>query len=241
MTSSTRRPALGTPTVRARQAAAGRLPAVHRHDPGGHGARRRPADRPRAGAVPAVVGAGWRRPGRRRVREANPPTSCWRCLRSRPSGRRPWSSARTWAPWRRASGGARHRPTCCPRGLPCSSRGRRGLAAEGHGRHHCTTTCRPWPGPGPRRLCRPGAGRRAGRSALALLRRRLARVAGLPPDAPLADVIEGVHAAVGAAPSVLAVATLEDALRLRRRPNLPGTGRAQRDNWSRALPAAWRR
>ena len=67
------------------------------------------------------------------------------------------------------------------------------------------------------------AGVQVDRRGLALLRRRLARVAGLPPDAPLADVIEGVHAAVGAAPSVLAVATLEDALRLRRRPNLPGT------------------
>ena len=82
------------------------------------------------------------------------------------------------------------------------------------------------------------AGVHADRRGLALLRRRLARVAGLQPDAPLAGVIEGVHAAVGASPSVLAVATLEDALRLRRRPNLPGTGRAQRDNWSRALPVS---
>jgi 4-alpha-glucanotransferase len=47
-----------------------------------------------------------------------------------------------------------------------------------------------------------------------------------------------VHAAVGAAPSVLAVATMEDALHVRRRPNLPGTGRFQRDNWSRALPVS---
>jgi 4-alpha-glucanotransferase len=37
---------------------------------------------------------------------------------------------------------------------------------------------------------------------------------------------------------MLAVATLEDALNVRRRPNLPGTGRQQRDNWSRALPAS---
>jgi 4-alpha-glucanotransferase len=80
------------------------------------------------------------------------------------------------------------------------------------------------------------AGVQPDRRGLALLRRRLARVAALQPDAPLAAVIEGVHAAVGAAPSVLAVATLEDALHLRRRPNLPGTGPAQRDNWSRALP-----
>ena len=74
------------------------------------------------------------------------------------------------------------------------------------------------------------------RSGLALLRRRLARLAGAPADAPLARVVEQVHAAIGSAPSVLAVATLEDALHVRRRPNLPGTGRDQRDNWSRALP-----
>jgi 4-alpha-glucanotransferase len=76
------------------------------------------------------------------------------------------------------------------------------------------------------------------RRGLALLRRRLAGLAGVQPDASLASVMERAHAAVGASPSVLAVATLEDALHVRRRPNLPGTGRAERDNWSRALPAS---
>ena len=80
------------------------------------------------------------------------------------------------------------------------------------------------------------AGVRPDRRGLALLRRRLARLTGVSPDAPLARVIERVHAAIGAAPAMLAVATLEDALHVRRRPNLPGTGRAQRDNWSFALP-----
>jgi 4-alpha-glucanotransferase len=75
------------------------------------------------------------------------------------------------------------------------------------------------------------------RRGQALLRRRLASLAGVQPDASLASVMERAHAAVGASPSVLAVATLEDALHVRRRPNLPGTGRAERDNWSRALPA----
>jgi 4-alpha-glucanotransferase len=69
------------------------------------------------------------------------------------------------------------------------------------------------------------------------LRDRLARLAGVAPDAALSTVVERAHTAVGAAPPALAVATLEDALLVRRRPNLPGTGRAQRDNWSRALPA----
>lgn len=72
-------------------------------------------------------------------------------------------------------------------------------------------------------------------SGLRLLKRRLARTGGVPPDASLEDVVEAVHTAVAAAPSVLAVCTLEDALLEPLRPNMPGTGPAQRDNWSRAL------
>jgi 4-alpha-glucanotransferase len=79
------------------------------------------------------------------------------------------------------------------------------------------------------------------RGGRALLRGRLARLADAMPDAALARVIEQVHAAVGASPSMLAVATLEDALHVRRRPNLPGTDRARRDNWSRALPLSLER
>ena len=166
-------------------------------------------------------------PGDGDIREPTHRRAAGGACGSRPSGRGPWSSARTWAPWRRASGGAWHQPTCCPRGLPCSSRGRR---RAGRGR--------PWPaspthdlptvaGTGPAPTLPTGRGPACRSIGLALLRRRLARVAGLPPDAPLADVIEGLHAAVGAAPSVPAVGDLEDALRLRRHPNLPGTGRAQ--------------
>ena len=80
------------------------------------------------------------------------------------------------------------------------------------------------------------AGLTPDRDGLGRLRRRLARLADVSPDASLGTVVERAHAAVGAAPSALAVATLEDALHARRRPNLPGTDRAQRDNWSRALP-----
>jgi len=72
-------------------------------------------------------------------------------------------------------------------------------------------------------------------AGLRRLRRRLARIGGVPPDAPLDAVVERVHAAVAAAPSVLAACTLEDALREPLRPNMPGTGPLQRDNWSRAL------
>ena len=72
-------------------------------------------------------------------------------------------------------------------------------------------------------------------AGLRLLRGRLARIGGVPPDAELDTVVERVHAAVAAAPSVLAASTLEDALREPLRPNMPGTGPRQRDNWSRAL------
>jgi 4-alpha-glucanotransferase len=72
-------------------------------------------------------------------------------------------------------------------------------------------------------------------TGLRLLRRRLARTGGVAPDAPLDAVVERVNAAVAAAPSVLAACTLEDALREPLRPNMPGTGPRQRDNWSRAL------
>jgi 4-alpha-glucanotransferase len=77
--------------------------------------------------------------------------------------------------------------------------------------------------------------------ALARLRARLTALADASDDTPLAEVVLRAHAALGAGPSVLAMATLEDALLDPRRPNLPGTVRAQRDNWSRALPATFER
>jgi 4-alpha-glucanotransferase len=70
----------------------------------------------------------------------------------------------------------------------------------------------------------------------ALLRGRLQSLAAVGDDAPLAEVALRVHAALGAAPSVLAMATLEDAVLARRRANLPGTDARHRDNWSHALP-----
>jgi 4-alpha-glucanotransferase len=74
-------------------------------------------------------------------------------------------------------------------------------------------------------------------AGLARLRGRLRALTAVTDATPLAEVVLRAHAALGAAPSALAMATLEDALLARRRPNLPGTDRAQRDNWSRALPA----
>ena len=73
--------------------------------------------------------------------------------------------------------------------------------------------------------------------AASLLRSRLARAAGVAADAPLDDVVQRLHARLAASPSMLVAATLEDALGVNERPNLPGTVAPQRDNWSIALPA----
>ncbi len=50
------------------------------------------------------------------------------------------------------------------------------------------------------------------------------------------EVILAAHARLAAAPSLLVAATLEDALRVAERPNLPGTTHSQAPNWSLALP-----
>ncbi|HEX2235346.1 MAG TPA: 4-alpha-glucanotransferase [Actinomycetota bacterium] len=71
--------------------------------------------------------------------------------------------------------------------------------------------------------------------AHAALRARLARRLGLRADAPVDDVIEGVHRMLARAPSALLAAQLEDALGVRERPNHPGTT-TEWPNWSRPLP-----
>jgi 4-alpha-glucanotransferase len=68
------------------------------------------------------------------------------------------------------------------------------------------------------------------------LRRRLLRAAGVPAGTPIDEVLVALHARLAASPSVLVAATLDDALRVEERPNLPGTVHPQRPNWSRALP-----
>src|SRR5690606_26927916 len=72
-------------------------------------------------------------------------------------------------------------------------------------------------------------------AALAGLRRKLADLTGLTGDAPVEDVIVAIHARLARAPSALVGATLEDALAVTRRPNLPGTV-GERPNWSLGLP-----
>jgi 4-alpha-glucanotransferase len=79
------------------------------------------------------------------------------------------------------------------------------------------------------------AGMPVDEDAAAHMRWRLADLAGQPEDAVVEDVIVGVHRRLARAPSALVGATMEDALGVTQRPNMPGTV-AERPNWSLALP-----
>jgi 4-alpha-glucanotransferase len=66
-------------------------------------------------------------------------------------------------------------------------------------------------------------------------RDRLRDRLGVADDAAVDEVVTGAYERLARAPSRLLVATLEDALGVEERPNLPGTT-SERRNWSRALP-----
>ncbi|MEO8247116.1 MAG: 4-alpha-glucanotransferase [Chloroflexota bacterium] len=68
------------------------------------------------------------------------------------------------------------------------------------------------------------------------LRRRVAAVTGVAPDTATETVVLAAHRALAGAPSALVGATLEDAMLVTERPNMPGTVPPARDNWSTALP-----
>lgn len=67
-------------------------------------------------------------------------------------------------------------------------------------------------------------------------RARISWLAATPPDAPALDASLGLHRALARAPCRVLAATLEDALGVEERPNLPGTSDDQRANWCFALP-----
>ncbi|HJR45081.1 MAG TPA: 4-alpha-glucanotransferase [Actinomycetota bacterium] len=64
---------------------------------------------------------------------------------------------------------------------------------------------------------------------------RLRNWLGLDASAPVEEVIEGAYRLLATAPSAVIMATLEDALGVEERPNLPGTT-DERPNWSIPLP-----
>ena len=67
------------------------------------------------------------------------------------------------------------------------------------------------------------------------VRRRLQEAAGTSDDTPVTDVAVGAYRALSRAPSRVLVATLDDALGVEERPNMPGTV-DEWPNWSIALP-----
>ncbi|HVL51251.1 MAG TPA: 4-alpha-glucanotransferase, partial [Actinomycetota bacterium] len=64
---------------------------------------------------------------------------------------------------------------------------------------------------------------------------RLTNAAGLPVDAPPAEVIPAVHRRLAGCRARIVMATLEDALAAPDRPNMPGVSQGW-PNWSLPLP-----
>jgi 4-alpha-glucanotransferase len=67
-------------------------------------------------------------------------------------------------------------------------------------------------------------------------RASLQRLTGTDDDSPVEDVILKAYAELAKAPSSVVIASVEDALKVEKRPNLPGTLPDIRPNWSMPLP-----
>jgi 4-alpha-glucanotransferase len=68
------------------------------------------------------------------------------------------------------------------------------------------------------------------------IRGRLGHWTGLADGAGVPDVVVATHRLLGEAPSAVVAATLDDALGVAERPNMPGAPNDRRPNWSLALP-----
>lgn len=73
------------------------------------------------------------------------------------------------------------------------------------------------------------------RAGFEQIRSRLVGATSLADDASPAQAVQAAHAALGRAPSAVLAASLDDALAVEERPNMPGTV-DQWPNWSLALP-----
>ena len=67
------------------------------------------------------------------------------------------------------------------------------------------------------------------------LRAHLSKVTAVPEGGPVADVVAGTYRTLASAPSAIVTATLDDALAVEERPNMPGTVGVW-PNWCLALP-----
>ena len=100
--------------------------------------------------------------------------------------------------------------------------------------HDLPTVAGLWSGADLRDLA--AAGVAADPRSAALLRSRLQRAASLRAGGSAGEVVGALHRRLAVSSAMLVAATLEDALGVAERPNLPGTLAPQRDNWSLALP-----
>lgn len=80
------------------------------------------------------------------------------------------------------------------------------------------------------------AGMEGAASPIDELADRVSRWSGVPRDAPPDEAVLAAYRLLAAAPSAVVTATLDDALGVERRPNLPGTIDSQRANWRIPLP-----
>jgi 4-alpha-glucanotransferase len=72
-------------------------------------------------------------------------------------------------------------------------------------------------------------------TGLQAIRQRLQAMTGLPEVAAVEEVVLRTHQLLAEAPSAVLMATLEDALAVAERPNMPNTT-TEWPNWSLALP-----
>jgi 4-alpha-glucanotransferase len=72
-------------------------------------------------------------------------------------------------------------------------------------------------------------------AAFSLIHNRLQELTGLPPEASAIEVVRATYEALGRSPSAIVTATLEDALAVEERPNMPATV-MEWPNWRIALP-----
>jgi 4-alpha-glucanotransferase len=79
------------------------------------------------------------------------------------------------------------------------------------------------------------AGIESNESGMRALRDKVAREAHIEPEATPEVAIEKIYTALASAPSRIILATLDDAIAVVERPNMPGTTTAW-PNWSLALP-----
>jgi 4-alpha-glucanotransferase len=99
--------------------------------------------------------------------------------------------------------------------------------------HDLPTVAGLWTGEDDRELAKAGV--KTDAAGWRAIRNRLTKLTGVPEDAPAEEVIYEAYRCLGQAPSSVVTASIEDALAVPHRPNMPGAATTW-PNWSRPLP-----